>query len=129
MPDKLYICGECKLAFPTREKYEEHTHIDFRNNNPFQCEYCKEVFTNINLLFDHMLRVHKKGPMDEKKMVSSGNLFLNVLAFQVYSMMTSFQSVLSELAEIKVEVGKNSKNEEDNQHQGGEVKSLIKNID
>ena len=26
IPDKVYICGECKLAFPSKEKINEHKH-------------------------------------------------------------------------------------------------------
>ena len=77
LPEKLYICGECKLAFPSKENYDEHTHIDVQITNPLQCEFCKDIFENITHLFDHMLRVHKKGPVDKKETVSSANMFLH----------------------------------------------------
>ena len=103
LPENVYICGECQKSFSSRQTFDKHNHEVTEDKN-LTCEECGKTFNKITDVYDHAFRTHKQGPLNKDGMVSQGNLFLNVLAYQVDCLLTNFQTALSELKEIKSEL-------------------------
>ena len=133
LPDRIYICGECKFSFYSRGEYDEHNHGETPRN--IKCAECKDKFNKITDLQDHAINKHKKEPPKEKEAITKENLFLNVLAYQVDSLMTNFQVALAQLEDIKKEL-KSTENKCGSQEnvskkdsQNTKIQKLIETID
>ena len=127
IPDKVYICGECKLAFPSKEKINEHKHEN--TSKSLVCKNCNIPFDKIQQLYEHSLKEHNVGPLNEKGSISKGNLFLNVLAHQMDTIVANFQQVLHELANIKRDMKETTSKKAENCSNDDNGKLLLETVD
>ena len=127
LPDKVYICGECKFAFPSEGKFNEHK--DAHTPNDLSCQKCNIRFENIQQFYDHSLKEHNIGPLHDKEVIGKGNLFLNVLAYQVDTLLTNFQQVLLELANIKKDMKDNTSQKSYSSPQKNEVEKMLETVE
>ena len=104
---------ECYNSMPTEvERNSEHVEVDNKSdanistNNPtdmavseFNCDNCDFETDFVTHFYDHMLRVHGKGPFDEPANLTPGHFFLNVLASQQDELLEKTSSIESHFRE------------------------------